>query len=83
MSGSSRKTLPSSDEIGDDTKTKTITVELNAKTTTKVAPYYVFNDVESFLAYQAEHEYILAQQGARVNWDKIGKRSSNASASIS
>jgi hypothetical protein len=66
------KTLPSSVEVGDDTKTKTITVELNAKTTTKVEPY-VFRDVESFLAYQAEHDYILAQQGARVNWDKLEK----------
>ena len=52
--------------MGDDTSIKTITVELNAKTTTKVVPY-TFKCVESFLAYQAEHDYILAQQGARVN----------------
>ena len=58
--------------MGDDTSIKTITVELNTKTTTKVVPY-TFKCVESFLAYQAEHDYILAQQGARVNWDKMEK----------
>ena len=54
------KALPSSSELGDDTTIKTITVELDSKTTTKVEPY-VLKDVESFLAYQAEHEYILSQ----------------------
>ena len=66
------KALPSSSELGDDTTIKTITVELNNKTTTKVEPY-IFKDVESFLAYQAEHDYIFPQQGARVNWDKLEK----------
>ena len=53
------KTLPSRDEVGDGTSIKTITVELNTKTTTKVVPY-TFTCVESFLGYQAEHGYILA-----------------------
>ena len=66
------KTLPSSNEVGDDTSIKTITVKLNNKTTTKVVPY-TFKCVELFLAYQVEHDCILAQQGARVNWDKLEK----------
>ncbi len=66
------KTAPASDEQGDDTSANTITVELNNKTTTKVKPY-VFLCVESFLAFQAEHEYILAQQGSKINWDKLKK----------
>ena len=66
------KTLTPSDEVGGGTSIKTITVKLNNKTTTKLVPY-TFKCVESFLAYQAEHDYILAQQGARVNWDKLEK----------
>jgi hypothetical protein len=66
------KTPPTGDEQGDDISAKTITVELNNKTTTKVLPY-VFQCVESFLAFQAEHDYILAQQGAKTNWEKLHK----------
>ena len=55
---------------GDDTKSKSITVELNQKTTMKVIPYSFVN-VESFLGYQKQHVYILDQQEAKSNWTKM------------
>ena len=55
---------------GEDTNSKTITVELGQKTTMKVVPY-VFVDVESFLAYQKQHTYILDQQDSKANWAKL------------
>ena len=73
---------PPSSEEGGDYHTKTITVELNKKTTTKVIPY-TFICVESFLAYQAEHEYILSQQGAKAIWAKLEKILLNAETKLS
>ena len=60
---------PDSEE-GDESYNQTITVELNLKTTQKVVPY-TFVDVESFLGYQKQHEYILSQQEAKANWSKL------------
>mgnify|MGYP000875615735 FL=1 len=59
-------------EDGDDDYNKSITVELNQKTTMKVLPY-TFQDVESFLVFQKQHVYILAQQEAEPNWSKFEK----------
>ena len=52
---------------GEDTKNKSITIEMGQKTTMKVIPY-VFIDVESFLGYQKQHTYILDQQDAKAKW---------------
>jgi len=57
-------------EDGEDEYNKSITVELNLKTTMKVVPY-AFIDVESFLGYQKQHMYILDQQEAKANWTKL------------
>ena len=58
-------------EDGDDDKKKnTITVELNGKITMKLVPYS-FVDIESFLRYQQQHDYVLSQQDAKANWTKI------------
>ena len=55
---------------GEDKYNKLITVELNKKTTMKVAPYIFINN-ESFLAYQKQHMYILDQQEEQSNWTKM------------
>ena len=57
-------------EDGEDEYNKSITVELNLKTTMKVVPY-AFIDVESFLGYQKQHMSILDQQEAKANWTKL------------
>ena len=56
------KAPPFLTDEGAEEYNKTITIELDQKTTVKVTPYN-FVCVESFLAYQAEHDYILSQQG--------------------
>ena len=61
--------LPTSEE-GEDNYNKTITVELSEKTTTKIVPH-VFQNVEDFLVYQKQHDYVLLQQDAQVTWDKF------------
>ena len=62
-------TLPASEE-GEEDYTKTITVELTAKTHTKLTPHS-FRNVEDFLAYQNMHDYVLSQQSAKANWDSL------------
>ena len=59
-------------EDGEDDYNKSITVELTNKTTMKVVPY-TFLDVESFLGYQKQFQYILSQQEAELNYDKYKK----------
>jgi len=59
-------------DYGEDTKSKSITVELGQKMTMKVIPY-VFLDVESFLGYQKQHTYILDQQDAKAKWENLEK----------
>ena len=58
--------LPTTEE-GEEDYTKTITVELTAKTHAKLTPHS-FRNVEDFLAYQKMHDYVLSQQSARANW---------------
>jgi len=62
-------TLPAPEE-GEEDYHKTITVELTAKTHTKLTPHS-FRNVEDFLAYQNMHDYVLSQQGAKTNWDSL------------
>ena len=49
---------------------KTITVDLDGDTTTKIVPHLFF-DIENFLKMQVNHRYILSQQGAIVKWDNL------------
>ena len=49
---------------------KTITVDLDGDTTTKIVPHLFF-DIENFLKMQVNHRYILSQQGAVVKWDNL------------
>ena len=49
---------------------KTITVNLNGDTTTKIVPHLYF-DKENFLNMQVNHRYNLSQQGAIVKWDNL------------
>ena len=63
---------PPENEDGEDDYNKSITVELTNKTTMKVVPY-TFLDVESFLGYQKQFQYILSQQEAELNYDKYKK----------
>ena len=62
-------TLPAFEE-GEEDYTKTITVELTAKTHAKLTPHS-FRNVEDFLAYQKMHDYVLSQQSAKANWDAL------------
>ena len=49
---------------------KTITVDFNGDTTTKIVPHLFF-DIENFLKMQVNHKYILSQQGAIVKWNSL------------
>ena len=57
-------------EEGDEDYNKTITVELDSKTTSKIAPH-TFVNIEDFLMHQKHHSYVLSQQDAKANWKKI------------
>ena len=57
---------------GEEDNTKSITVELTKETTIKVKPY-IHTNTEHFLLYQKNHGYILSQQDAKPNWDKLDK----------
>lgn len=59
------------EEAGDNYN-KSITVELDIKTTVEMTPY-IYLRVKNFLGYQAEHDYILSQQKAKINWVKMEK----------
>ena len=61
--------LPTTEE-GEEEYTKTITVELTAKTHAKLTPHS-FRNVEDFLAYQKMHDYVLSQQSAKANWESL------------
>ena len=54
-------------EDGDETSLKSISVELAPKSTMKVVPHS-FTNVENFLLYQGQHDYILNQQEAKPKW---------------
>ena len=60
---------PTKSEDGSMTP-KTITVDLDGDTTTKIVPHLFF-DIENFLKMQVNHRYILSQQGAIVKWDNL------------
>ena len=57
-------------EEGDEDYNKTITVELDSKTTSKIVPH-TFVSIEDFLMFQKHHSYVLSQQDAKPNWKKI------------
>ena len=61
--------LPVSEEGGEDYH-KTITIELTGKTHAKIIPHF-FRNVEDFLAYQKQLDYVLSQQSAKANWDSL------------
>jgi hypothetical protein len=54
-------------EEGDENLLKLISVELAPSSTMKVVPHS-FTNVENFLLYQGQHDYILSQQEAKPKW---------------
>ena len=54
-------------EDGDTNLLKPISVELAPKSTMKVTPHS-FTNVENFLLYQGQYDYILNQQEAKPKW---------------
>ena len=61
--------LPATEE-GEEDYHKTITIELTEKTYTKVTPHS-FRNVEDFLVYQKQHDYVLLQQSAEANCNSL------------
>ena len=57
-------------EDGEELNVRSITIELDSKTTSKIVPH-TFISVEDFLSFQKQHDYVMSQQDARLS----GRRS--------
>ena len=57
-------------EDGEELNVRSITIELDSKTTSKIVPH-TFISVEDFLSFQKQHDYIMSQQDAKAKWKNI------------